>query len=88
MNDDTDVEAVERSGEQLREMILMHLEFSGKSARSRTPTSFEELTLWFQGLQQRLQSLNLDINSRDYFALRLRDRYQELSEELLEKLRP
>ena len=85
MNDNEPPEAVERRAVELKAVIEKHCELKGISEK---PQSIDQLALWFIDEKTRIEALPLDETMRATHIAHLNMRYAELSQEILESIRP
>ena len=85
MADTEDADIVERRGRELREIIEKSLEQTGGRAK---PTSIDQLATWFLDEKKRIESLPIDEELKEDHLAHLNIRYAELSQQILEQIRP
>lgn len=85
MSDEETAETVERRGEELQGLIEKHCEVKGIVD---DPQSIDDLAQWFIDEKNRIELLPLDERMRASHLAHLNMRYAELSQEILEKVRP
>ncbi|MDB5392212.1 MAG: hypothetical protein JWM11_7858, partial [Planctomycetaceae bacterium] len=85
MSDAEPPEVVESRGVELQAVIEKHCEVKGIADK---PQSIDQLAQWFIDEKARIESLPLDERMRATHMAHLNMRYAELSQEILEKIRP
>jgi hypothetical protein len=85
MGSDQPADAVESRAKQLQCIIEEHAEAANPPKKS---TSIQELTDWFVKQQERISSLPIDDDVRDFHTVQLNIRYSELTQAILEKVEP
>lgn len=85
MSDAESPDVIERRAIELQGVIEKHCEVKGLSEK---PQSIDQLAQWFIDEKGRIESLPLDERMRATHMAHLNMRYAELSQEILEKIRP
>ncbi|HUY89224.1 MAG TPA: hypothetical protein VMV10_10855 [Pirellulales bacterium] len=84
MSDAEDADTVERRGRELSDLIQRHRQ----QATGEVPTSLTELAAWFLEEKTRIEGLPLDEEFEEEHLAHLNIRYSELSQGILEKIKP
>ena len=85
MGDMDDAETVERRGQELRTIIDKHYEQVGGKAM---PTTIEELTAWFLEQKTRIERAPMEARQKQTLLALLTHRYSDLSQQMLEEMKP
>ena len=85
MSDAEPPDVVERRTEELCGIMEKHREAVKGSAK---PASIDQLATWFLDEKKRIELLPLDDDIKDEHLAHLNIRYSELSQEILEKMKP
>jgi len=85
MSDAEDADTVERRGVQLRDIIEQCSEQTTGCAK---PGTIDQLATWFLDEKKRIETLPLDEELKEEHLAHLNIRYSELSQQILEKIRP
>ena len=86
MGDSESPQVVERRGTELKAVIQKHRASVGTAEKK--PASISELAKWFIEEKARIEALPLDETMRATHVAHLNMRYAELSQEILESIRP
>ena len=78
-------ETVERRAVELQAMIEKHCAAKGLT---KTPRTIEELARWFLAEKELIEALPIDDRQRTTLVVQLKQRYSELSTELLSEISP
>lgn len=85
MGEDQPVDVVRRRTNQLIETIRRHIEAVDPPEEIAT---MEDLTVWYSQQKTKLEDLDIDVTFKEDYLIQLNERFAELSQRLLEAIKP